>query len=349
MRQPAAVRLGAVLAIVAALPTLLLGTAAAAVAVDDAPRVVCRFDDQRLVEVSGITWSRRHPGFYWVHNDSGGGPYLYAIDGRTCRTVARVRVSGIGARDLEAIATGVDPAGRPVLWVGDIGDNRASWPSVRLIAVPEPARLIDQEVSATTYRFTYPDGGNDAESIIADPESARVWVVSKAIARGSVYRVPLSASRVTTAVPIADVGGLSTDAAMSPDGRRFVIRDYLRAQIYDAPVTAASLARPTRLDLPAQRQGESITFTADSSALLVASEGEREVWLVPLPASGGPTPSVPGSATASPAESPVAADPVAADPVASTSGARGWRLGLAALALLTAAAAGVVAARRFRA
>ena len=42
---------------------------------------MCRFDDDRLVEISGITWSRRHPGTYWVHNDSGGGPYLYAIDG----------------------------------------------------------------------------------------------------------------------------------------------------------------------------------------------------------------------------------------------------------------------------
>ncbi|HET7901385.1 MAG TPA: hypothetical protein VFL59_09370, partial [Candidatus Nanopelagicales bacterium] len=116
----------------------------------DGPHVLCRFSDPRLVEISGITWSRRHPGVYWVHNDSGGGPYLYAVDGTTCRTLARIRVGGIGARDLEAVATDTDPRGRPVIWLGDIGDNRDSWPSVRLHAVVEPGRLVDQQVTATT-------------------------------------------------------------------------------------------------------------------------------------------------------------------------------------------------------
>ena len=123
--------------------------------------VVCRFSDPRLVEISGITWSRAHPGVYWVHNDSGRGPYLYAVDGRTCKTLARIRVANIGARDLEAIATGTDPRGQSVLWLGDIGDNRDSWPSVRLHAIVEPQRLVDQQVLATTYRFTYGDIPND--------------------------------------------------------------------------------------------------------------------------------------------------------------------------------------------
>ena len=273
------------------------GAAAPAAAANDAssPHVVCRFSDQRLVEISGITWSRRHPGVYWLHNDSGGGPYLYAVDGTTCRTLARIRIGNIGARDIEAIATGTDPQGRSVLWVGDIGDNRDSWPSVRLHAVVEPARLVDQQLDAVTYRFTYADQPHNAEGIIAEPDRAKVWVVTKQLAAGTVWQVPLSTSKVTRGVAVGDVGGLATDAAMSRDGTRFVVRDYLRAYLYDAPVSAASLASPTRVELPFEVQGEAITFAPDDQALLVAGEQQNELWWVPLSSSIGTS----GSATPS--------------------------------------------------
>ncbi|MFN8169711.1 MAG: hypothetical protein U0S36_13125 [Candidatus Nanopelagicales bacterium] len=354
MRLRRAVAAGLVLA--SSLAPAAAAPASAVGAEDGEPRVQCRISDDRLVEISGMTWSRRHPGVYWVHNDSGGGPYLYAIDGETCRTRARIRIEGIGARDIEAVATGVDPAGRQVLWVGDIGDNIDGWPSVRLVAVREPARLVDQSVGSTTYRFTYPDGSDDAESIIADPSSPKVWVVSKALAAGTVYRVPLSTSRVTTAVRVADVGGLRSDAAMSPDGTRFVIRGYLRADLYAAPVSRASLADPEPVTLPLQRQGEAITFTRDGGALLVAGESEREVWRVPLPgpvpSSPGPSPSVstpsPGSGSAAATSSPAggASSPAAA-PAGGSTGVP-WRAGLAALAVAAAVCVAVLASRRLR-
>lgn len=344
-------RLAARLGVVAAASALLLPwTSAWAGSVDD-PRVVCRFSDDRLVEISGITWSARHSGTYWVHNDSGGGPYLYAVDGATCATLARIRVAGIGARDLEAVATGVDPAGRPVLWLGDIGDNRDSWPSVRLHAVPEPATLVDQEVTAATYRFTYSDVPHNAESIIADPVAARVWVVTKQLAAGAVWSVPLSSRKVTTATRVGAVGGLVTDAAMSPDGTRYVIRDYIKASLHRAPVSVESLAAGVRVDLPGEIQGEAITFTTDGSALLVASERERELWRVALPDAASVASSEPGagSSTSSPGSS------TSGSPSSSTSAVGGGGLGdgpvrwvLAGAALLAALGAGALAARRLR-
>ena len=105
-----------------------------------APTSVCRFDDARLDEISGMAWSLRHPGVLWLLKDSGGGPYLYAVDATDCRTRARVRLEGATARDYEAIATGRDAAGRATIWVGDTGDNRSSWPSVRVFAVPRAGR-----------------------------------------------------------------------------------------------------------------------------------------------------------------------------------------------------------------
>ena len=320
MRPVLRVAIAVLLATIAA----SLGPGAGGAVAADGARIVCRFSDARLVEISGITWSRRHPGVYWVHNDSGRGPYLYAIDGSTCRTLARIRVGSIGARDLEAVATGTDPRGRPVLWLGDIGDNRDSWPSVRLHAIVEPARLVDQQVQATTYRFTYGDIPHNAEGILAAPDRADVWAVTKQLAAGSVWKVPLSTASVTRARLVGDVGGITTDAAMSRSGTRFVIRDYLKAYLYDGPVTAATLASPTPVDLPFQLQGEAITWAPDDAALLVASERENALWLVPLPgASASPTPSPSSperpSATASPSEAVApTAPPAPADPGSSS-------------------------------
>ena len=342
----------ALLACAAAL--LALGVAApGASAADDSAttHVVCRFSDPRLVEISGITWSRAHPGVYWLHNDSGRGPYLYAVDGTTCRTLARIRVGNIGARDIEAIATGTDPQGRPVLWVGDIGENRDSWPSVRLHAVVEPARLVDQQVDAVTYRFTYADIPHNAEGIIAEPDRARVWVVSKQLAAGTVWQVPLSTARVTRAVAVGDVGGLMTDAAMSRDGAHYVIRDYLRAYLYDAPVSASSLARPTRIELPFEPQGEAVTFAPGDRALLVAGERDTALWWVPLTASRSGEASATASPSPSPSRSGTPSVPASAAAGAPDGGSTGpGPLGVAAamVAVVAALVVVVVASRRMR-
>ena len=237
---------------------------------------------------------------------------------------------------MEAIATGTDPRGRAVLWVGDIGDNRSSWPSVRLHAVVEPARLVDQQVDAETYRFTYPHGPTNAEGLLADPGAARVWVVTKEIVDGGVYRVPLSTSSVSTARKVASVGSLVTDAAMAPDGRHYVIRDYLQAWQYDAPVGAASIANGVRIDLPGQPQGEAITYTDDGSALLVASERDTALWRVALPGTTAPSPS-PSTPASAPSRSPSSSPSALPAPDAGATSPLGW-----VLAALAAAAAGVV-------
>ena len=105
-------------------------------------------------------------------NDSGGGPYLYAVDIDDCSIRATLTLLDTPARDHEALAIGRDAEGRDVIWVADIGDNRDSWPYARIHKVIEPARLVDADVPVTTYRFTYPDGPVNAEALLADPEAS---------------------------------------------------------------------------------------------------------------------------------------------------------------------------------
>ena len=245
---------------------------------------VCRFSDSRLIEISGLAWSPSHPGVLWTHNDSGGGPYIYAIDSRTCKTLARVRIAGIPARDIEAIAPGRDKKGRPVLWIADIGDNNDSWPYVRIHRIREPARIASVTVPAKTYRVAYADRPHNAEAILADPNSPQLWIVTKQLAHGSLYALPkkLSTTKVNIAKPLRVEGGLVTDGAVSPDGRRYVLRDYVNATMFDGLPPGRN---PQEFALPLQIQGEAITWTRDGTALLVASERDNRLLRVAIPAS----------------------------------------------------------------
>lgn len=241
----------------------------------------CRFSDDRFTEISGMTYSQRHEGVIYVHNDSSGGPRIYAVDSSTCETLATLTLAGAEARDFEAIGSGTDPKGRPILWVGDIGDNRDSWSDVRLLRVREPKTLKDRTMKVRTYRFTYPDGPTNAEALLTDPASQKVWVVTKKLAAGEYFRVPLKTGTVTTARPVGKAGGLVTDGSMSPTDGRFAVRDYVDAEVRQGRPPGTD---PITVYLPVQLQGEAITWTSDGRALLVASERDDRLLRVEVAA-----------------------------------------------------------------
>lgn len=262
----------------------LSASAALLPAASAADGVVCRFTDKRFTEISGMAPSVRHANVLWMHNDSGGGPKLFAVDSRTCKTLATITVRGAKARDWEAIASGRDNRGRPVLWIGDIGDNRDNWPYVEVLKVKEPRMLRDRSVKAATYRFTYDDMPHNAETLLADPARARLWVVTKQLAHGGLYALPdpLAKGRVNVAKRLRTEGGLITDGAMSPTGDRYVLRDYADAVIYRGLPPGREVAR---IALPYQFQGEAISWSPDGNSLLIASERDDRLIRVPVPIS----------------------------------------------------------------
>jgi hypothetical protein len=294
--------------------------------------VATRLTDPRIVESSGLALSRRHPGVLWTHNDSGDQARLFAV-GPDGRTRAVLTLAGVEARDWEAVAAGRDDRGRPALYAGDIGDNNGVWPEVAVYRVAEPATLRDATVPAVRYRLRYADGPHNAEALLIDPRSNRLYVATKAETGGGLYRAPprLDPTGINVLHRIAGVPPVVTDGAFLPGGRGFVLRDYQQAHVYAKPGR-----RVGSFDLPLQFQGESLAVTADGRSLLVGSEGpDSEVWRVPVPASV--------LSTLAPATTRAPAG--AAGPA--TTGAPptgGWRWGMAPVLAVAAGALALVVA-----
>jgi hypothetical protein len=240
----------------------------------DGTRTLFTIADGRITESSGLAASSRHAGVLYTHNDSGDAPRVYAIDPDGA-TRATLTLAGARARDWEGIATGRDEAGRPALFVGDIGDNlKGGWPSIAVYRVTEPARLTDATLTATRFRFTYADGARDAEALLVDPRTNRLYVVSKESDGGGLYQAPakLRRDRVNVLRRVASVPGTITDGSFAPDGSRIVLRGYLTGYVLSPPGAAPARELGT-FGLPLQGQGESATYSADGRHLLVGSEG----------------------------------------------------------------------------
>jgi hypothetical protein len=285
------------------MPTASVAAALISLAVAGAgtgPTVLFRLQDPALQESSGLAVSQVHDGVVWSHPDGGDVAEVMAVDGRG-RTVATVRLRGVDPYDPEALASGRTSDGRPALFLGDIGDNRARRPDISVFRFAEPRRLADQTVARTWWKLAYPDGPKDAEALLVDPRDGRIWIATKDVFGGGLYRAPLRlrTDRVNALERVGDVPGLVTDGAFLPGGR-FVLRSYTMSYLYDGPDRLRA-----RSVLPDQEQGESLAV--DGDRLLVGSEGTKSaVYSVPLP--GGDR-SPEASASASGSASAPAAEP----------------------------------------
>jgi hypothetical protein len=300
-----------VLSLLAALAALTLAAGPATAATDGGAPVDRVITDPRITESSGLAASLLHPGVLWTHNDSGNPPRIYAI-GPSGGTRATLTLEDEPDVDWEAIASLRMPAGTgapsgPLIAVGDIGDNNAVRSSVRIMIVPEPARLRSASVlPVRVLRLRYPDHAHDAETLLADPRTGRFYVVDKTLFGATLYAVPPAlwpgragshparVSKVTTMTKVASIGAsFLTDGTFLPDGN-LLLRGYGRVYVVQPPaeVHDGQLSVLASASLPDQDQGESIEVTDGGRQALIGSEGRREpVLRIDVPVAAGDVPS----------------------------------------------------------
>jgi hypothetical protein len=266
---------------------------------------VMRFEDPAIVEASDLVV---RDGLFVTTNDSGDTGRVFVVDAQG-RTVGVTHWSD-APTDVEALA----PAGPGHVWVGDIGDNLGHRPDVTITRIP--VGRGDRTVQSTSYRLSYPGGARDAETLVRNPRTGRLYLASKNVFGGALYAVPrhLRADRVNPLTRVGRVLPMATDGAFFPDGRHLVVRGYGTATVYAWP----SLEPVATFDLPVQRQGEGIAVTADGSVYL-SSEGPRapvlrfalpdDVRRAMSPASASPSPSATPSSTAPAPDVPPTVEP----------------------------------------
>ncbi len=257
-----------VLGLAAAL-SMAVGTTAAPAAPQ--AKVAFSFQDPAIVESSGLVATG---DLFLTVNDSGDSGRVFVVD-RTGKTVGTTTWAGDPV-DVESLA----PAGPGEVWVGDTGDNRRGRDSITVLRVPYGA--TDQEVTPAAYELVYPDRAHDAETLMANPQTGQLFVVSKDVVGGTIYAAPrkLSADHPNRLRAVGEGFSFATDGSFFPDGRHYIVRGYTSAAVYSFP----DHERLDSFQLPRQDQGEGISVGPDDRIYL-SSEGQfSDVLRIRLPA-----------------------------------------------------------------
>jgi hypothetical protein len=245
-----------------------------------------RVADPQAHELSGLTLSRATPGVLWSHNDSGDVARLFALrrDGTVLGTPA---VPGAEAVDWEDIASGTTRAGAPLLYIGDIGDNRSARASIDVYRVPEPAPGATTTAPAERLRLRYPDGAHNAEALLIDPLRRTLVIVTKDFGSGRVYTASadLAAGSETTlragpSVPLT----LITAGDVSANGKLVALRTYTELDLWarrGSEPLATTLRRSAtctmRAPLLVEGQGEAVALSAGGTTAYTTAEGTPAV------------------------------------------------------------------------
>lgn len=253
---------------------------------------VGQIENQKVDESSGVVASRKNPGVWWTHNDSGGKPRIFAFDD-TGKHLGTYTLEGASAFDWEDIAAAPCPDGTPCLYAGDVGDNGKIRKNIVIYRFPEPT--VDRQNPADdkitkfdTFTLTYPDGAHNCETLIVHPKSRDIIVVTKDFGRGDVYSLP--GSTPPSNATLKKVGsvtiplGLVTAGDISPDGDQIVLRNYQTAFFYKpaADGIPSDANKFMEIKMPTTVQAEGIAYSTDGQSVLTTTERTSSDSTAPL-------------------------------------------------------------------
>jgi hypothetical protein len=245
-----------------------------------------------ITEASGIVASRQNPGVLWTHNDSSYPGSVFAISTNGA-LLARYYIPNVFFGDFEDISFGPGPnPEHQYLYLGDIGDNFASRPNIRVIRFPEPAVYAYQSNSPPVQpvpswqeiTLTYPDGPHNAEAMMVDPIAGDLFIVTKLATNAGVYQVTRAQLdgggpiEMTFVREMSFSGLKSVSAAdISADGGLIAIRRNGKAWLWVRP-TGQSISNvlagvPATIPNADEPNGEAIGFHPTGLGYYTLSEG----------------------------------------------------------------------------
>jgi len=228
--------------------------------------------DPAITESSGLARSTYPRPLLWTHNDSGDSARIFAI-ARSGATRATYSLRCAHANDWEDISSGPDHT----LWVGDIGDNARARAAIQVYRLREPRPLASGRAKCRRFNLVYPDGPHDAEALLVNPRTGRLWIVTKSTEGGTFYRAPteLRTDQDNLLTAVGAAPAIVTAGSFAPGGRRLAVSSYTRAYIYRPDLTLVR-SFPLRFQ-DASISGESLEYSRDGRYLFRGTEGADSV------------------------------------------------------------------------
>lgn len=247
---------------------------------------LAQLNNKDLREISGMASSINNPKLLWVHNDAGNKAEIFLLD-ENLDVKLTCKLNGIDNRDWEDIAIGPGPdSTKSYIYVGEIGDNDARHRYKYIYRFEEPTwdknekSLIISAVDKIIFRL--PDGPKDTETLLLDPRTKDLYVVSKREKPVYVYKVKypyeaqdtITASKVVSLPFTGIVGG-----DFSAKGDRILLKNYSNVFYWHSPsVPVEELLKQTPKEVPyeVEPQGEAITWVRDGSGFYTLSEESKK-------------------------------------------------------------------------
>lgn len=238
-----------------------------------------------LDEASGLGNSRSNDLYLWSHNDSGGDPVLFLLTQQGADS-GRFELEGAQNIDWEDFAIGPGPDDAlTYLYAADIGDNNARRESLTIYRVPEPDLNIEDIPATSTLtnveaiEFVYEDGARDAETLMVDPATKDLYIVTKRESSVILYALPYpqnlvepDTARRVLVLPFT----FATGGDISANGNEVLIKNYQNvyhwAKTGNETIAELLANEPNRLVYTVEPQGEGIGWKSDGSGYFTLSE-----------------------------------------------------------------------------
>lgn len=250
------------------------------------PQELCKISDPRLREISGIAVDSN--GIIWVHNDSGDGPIIYALN-QKCKNLGEVVLAGAQAIDWEDMAIG-RCGDTDCFYAGDIGDNHRSRSDYVIYKTKVPTVDPDKPfgkmklTNVDNLVFTYPKGKQNAEALAVHPDGTIYLFTKEKSGKSELYALadPVAGQKTV----LVHVGSVPTKlgpwtsitgADIHPTGRRLLLRTYITVlewrQDEEGDFRKILFLPTIRVPNMDEQQGEAVAFHPKTGEYLHVSEG----------------------------------------------------------------------------
>jgi hypothetical protein len=266
---------------------MLLGTVASAQTTRPVPEgryVAGYIDNKAIPESSGLIESRKYPGVFWTHNDSGNPPQIFAID-RTGQSIAPGFTLSVNNRDWEDIAT--DDEGH--LYIAETGNNSRTSRQIAVYMIDEPAPRQPARAARlpvkTAYQLRFPNDPFDIESLFIWKKQGYLISKHRDGTPATLYRFSLQSTaqwQVLERVTTLHIRVPCTSADISPDGRKIVVLTVTGPYLFEVDGDPAALGKAIPTQVPfLDPTMEGACFVKEG---ILATDESRHVFLFPFEA-----------------------------------------------------------------